>query len=124
MEYTMINNTKILEICANNCGSRHKGATSAAWVEQRVEKKVAVNDADHDDEGSPDQSIFYHALFLSLLSSHTGLLAISHSGIFLTSGFELLCDDFEQDVSKDVYVHACIQHCNIKYTSYYGSESK
>lgn len=100
----MINNTKIFKICANNCGSRHKGATSAAWVEQRV----AVNDADHDDDGSPNQSIFYQALFLSLLSSHTGLLAISHSGIFLTSAFELLCDDFDRDVPKDVYVHAYI----------------
>lgn len=116
----MINNTKIFKICANNCGSRHKGATSAAWVEQRV----AVNDADHDDDGSPNQSIFSQALFLSLLSSHTGLLAISHFGIFLTSAFELLCDDFDRDVSKDVYAHACIQHCNKKYTSYYGSESK
>ena len=39
IEYTMINNTKILKICANNYVIRQKGATSAAWVGQEWKRE-------------------------------------------------------------------------------------
>ena len=39
IEYTMIHNTKILKICANNYISRQKGATSAAWVGQEWKRE-------------------------------------------------------------------------------------